>query len=78
MLRITVANNILDITKIESGKMEIISEEYDLASFIESCCGLVDIPAKKKGIEFKVVKDSAIPNKLIGDRYLSVAFLRIC
>ena len=64
-----IVNNILDITKIESGKMEIISEEYDLASLIESCCGLVDICAKKKGIEFKVVKDSAIPNKLIGDKY---------
>lgn len=60
-------NGILDYSKLEGGKMEIISVEYDLASMINTVVPSVATRAKAKGLSFKVDVDDNLPMTLLGD-----------
>lgn len=60
-------NDILDFSKIESGKMEIISVEYELSSLIHDVATMIMVKAKEKGLDMKVCVNSDIPYKVIGD-----------
>ena len=60
-------NGILDYSKLEGGKMEIISVEYDLASMINTVVPSVATRAKAKGLSFKVDVDDNLPMALLGD-----------
>ncbi len=57
----------LDFSKIESGKMQIVPVEYDLASLIADSCRLIIARTKEKGIEFILRNDPLIPERLLGD-----------
>lgn len=63
----SIINSILDITKIESGKLEIYSVEYNTVQFFASIISMIGPMAKKKGLQFKVDIDENIPEILIGD-----------
>ena len=60
-------NGILDYSKLEGGKMEIISAEYDLATMINSVVPSVATRAKAKGLAFKTEVDNNLPMTLLGD-----------
>ena len=60
-------NGILDYSKLEGGKMEIISVEYDLASMINTVVPSVATRAEAKGLSFKVDVDDNLPMALLGD-----------
>ena len=60
-------NGILDYSKLEGGKMEIMSVEYDLASMINTVVPSVATRAKAKGLAFKVEVDNNLPMTLLGD-----------
>ena len=62
-----LVNDVLDISKIESGKLEIMENIYDLSSFIHDCYNMVAEKAEKKGLELTVSCDSQLPSKLKGD-----------
>ncbi|MBO5303686.1 MAG: response regulator [Lachnospiraceae bacterium] len=62
-----IINDVLDITKIETGKMEIIPTEYDFGILIGNIVNMIAPTAKKKGLELEVTVDEDIPAKLIGD-----------
>ena len=62
-----LVNDVLDISKIESGKLEIMENIYDLSSFIHDCYNMVAEKAEKKGLELTVSCDSGLPSKLKGD-----------
>ena len=48
---LTVINDILDMAKIEAGRMQIQREDVDLAPLIEETLRLLAIQAEKKGVE---------------------------
>lgn len=60
-------NDILDISKIESGKMEIEENVYETASFIHDICNLLEERAREKGLYLKVNCDENTPSCLRGD-----------
>ncbi|MCR4831446.1 MAG: response regulator [Pseudobutyrivibrio sp.] len=60
-------NGILDYSKLEGGKMEIISAEYDLATMINSVVPSVATRTKAKGLAFKTEVDNNLPMTLLGD-----------
>ncbi|MCM1288160.1 MAG: response regulator [Clostridium sp.] len=60
-------NDILDTSKIESGKMEIIPVQYELDSLLNDIITMIYVKAKKKDLEFEVSVDHALPNGLVGD-----------
>lgn len=64
---LSIINDILDMTKIESGKMEIVCGEYELSSLINDSCTVVSLLLSKKGLDFSLVNDRHIPDKLYGD-----------
>ena len=64
---LSLINDILDLSKVEEGKMEIIPVQYDLTSLIGDLVNMTRPRADKKGLEFKVKADEHIPHLLIGD-----------
>lgn len=64
---LSVVNDVLDFSKIESGKLEIIPVEYQLSDVFMDMIHMSKLRAVKKGLEFRVEVDSDIPNLLIGD-----------
>lgn len=64
---LSIINDILDLSKIESGKMEIIPVEYDVASMVHDVVNMITPRANSKGLEFKINITDDIPSKLFGD-----------
>lgn len=60
-------NSILDYSKLEEGKMEIIQVEYDLATMINGFVTSVAARAKSKGLRMDVNVDTNLPTTLLGD-----------
>lgn len=61
-------NDILDISKIESGKMKIIFEEYDFSSLIHDLVSMMTVKANDRGLDFHVLVDETLPSRLYGDK----------
>ena len=62
-----IINDILDLSKIDAGKFEILPEKYDVASLINDVVQLNYIRFDNKPVEFKVDVDENTPTALIGD-----------
>ncbi|MCR4717763.1 MAG: DegV family EDD domain-containing protein [Lachnospiraceae bacterium] len=64
---LTTINDILDMSKIESGKMEIVPVVYSIGDLLSEVVGMVWLKAKEKGLEFKVDVDQTLPSEFLGD-----------
>jgi signal transduction histidine kinase/HPt (histidine-containing phosphotransfer) domain-containing protein/ActR/RegA family two-component response regulator len=62
-----IVNDILDISKIESGNYEIIPAEYEFSGMISDTIQLNIIRIGIKPIKFRLEIDETIPSKLCGD-----------
>ncbi len=62
-----LVNDVLDISKIESGKMEITENIYELSSFIHDCYNMIAEKAEKKGVGLIIDCNPDIPSMLKGD-----------
>ena len=65
---LAIINDILDITKIESGKMEIIPAKYYIADLLDDVSLIIFQQAKKKGLDFVMKTDEQVPTQLYGDK----------
>lgn len=65
---LAIINDILDISKIESGKMELILDDYYTTSLLDDVILIISSQAKKKNLQFEIKIDEAIPRKLYGDK----------
>ncbi|GBU24163.1 aerobic respiration control sensor protein ArcB [Fibrobacteria bacterium R8-3-H12] len=66
-LLLGIINDILDMSKIEAGKLELTSARYDIPSLINDIVQLNVLYFESKPIEFKLSVDENIPLSLIGD-----------
>ena len=64
---LSIINDILDITKIESGKMEIISDYYLFSSLMNDVISIIKMKLIDSQLRFTVNIDCSIPNELCGD-----------
>lgn len=64
---LSIINDILDITKIEVGKITIIPVEYDFSSIVHDVTNMISFKAQAKSLNFNVCIDENIPNRLLGD-----------
>ena len=64
---LSIINDILDLSKIESGNFEIVPGEYDIASVLNDVLNMTMHRAKKKGLAFNYNVSESIPSVLEGD-----------
>ena len=62
-----LVNGILDISKIEANKLEIINKEYEPAEMFKELVSLAKARIGDKGLDFQVNIDETIPSVLYGD-----------
>lgn len=60
-------SDILDLTRVEAGKVQIVEQPFNFRDSIESIVQLFTPAAKEKCLELRVHLDPAIPTILIGD-----------
>ncbi len=64
-----IINDVLDFSKLQDKKMEIMPVRYDLSSLINDLVNIAAEQAKKKSLTFTVNVDKKIPRILDGDEY---------
>ena len=64
---LALINDILDVSKIEAGKMDIVPVSYDVASLVSEIVNMIWLKAEEKGLKFLVNIDPSIPSVLFGD-----------
>ena len=66
-LLLSLINDILDLSKIEAGKLELVLAKYEIASLISDTVQLNIMRAGNKPIDFKLFVDENLPAFMMGD-----------
>lgn len=64
---LAITNDILDYSKVESGRMELMAERFSLEEVLENVLNLFIVRAEEKGLELVLELDPVAPPYLIGD-----------
>ena len=64
---LTIIDDILDFSKLESGKMDVATVEFDLREMVEDTVELLAEKAFSKGVEFSDWIDERLPERVRGD-----------
>lgn len=64
---LSLINDILDMSKIESGKMDIIKAPYDVSRMLAEVTNMIWGRAKEKGLKFTIDVDPGMPSQLYSD-----------
>ncbi|MCR5683903.1 MAG: response regulator [Lachnospiraceae bacterium] len=64
---LSLINDVLDMSKIESGKMNLVEQEYDLASLLRQIVKMIRVRASQKDLTFETIIDKELPARLYGD-----------
>lgn len=64
---LTTINDILDLSKLESGKLDIVPVQYEVSAMFSDLVNLIWVRASQKELEFRVDIDREIPSMLYGD-----------
>lgn len=64
---LSIINDILDISKIEAGKYELIEDEYELPSLINDVSNIIDVRLTETKVQLLLEVDCTLPFKLTGD-----------
>lgn len=62
-----IVNDILDLSRIEAGKLQIQPQQYDFAGTVNNLISMVDVQAEDKGLKLEVNINPNIPSVLFGD-----------
>jgi signal transduction histidine kinase/ligand-binding sensor domain-containing protein/DNA-binding response OmpR family regulator len=62
-----IINDILDLSKIEAGKVELEARPFDLEQLVDDCIAMLAPQGDNKGVELVVVMDPGLPRQFIGD-----------
>jgi signal transduction histidine kinase len=64
---LAIINDLLDLSKIEAGKIEILEEPFDPREVVEKTVAVLAWKAKNKGLNFEWEVDRNVPDRLLGD-----------
>lgn len=64
---LTLVNDILDLSRISAGRLELIEGEYELYPLLIDCYNMVWTTVQDKGLQLTFENDPEIPERLIGD-----------
>ncbi|MCR4617262.1 MAG: response regulator [Lachnospiraceae bacterium] len=60
-------NDILDLSKIESGKMHLVEQNYDIEDMLHAMITMIRVRSEQKDLAFEIKIDEALPKTLYGD-----------
>jgi PAS domain S-box-containing protein len=60
-------NDILDLSKIESGKLEVVEAEVRPLSFLHNIKDIIELRAKEKGLDFRYTVEGEVPTSILVD-----------
>ena len=64
---LSLINDLLDMSKIESGKMHLILQEYDTEEMLRSIVSMIRVRSTQKELSFDVIIDEILPSRMYGD-----------
>ncbi len=64
---LNIINELLDLSKIEAGKMELETVPFDFLQTIENAVTLLRIRAQEKGLSLEIQTSDTIPQQVMGD-----------
>jgi PAS domain S-box-containing protein len=64
---LALINDILDVSKIEAGKLTLEAAEFDVEDMLQNVCAVVSERAQAAGLELVVSLDARVPRRLVGD-----------
>lgn len=64
---LSIINDILDMSRIESGKMELSTDKYDFSSLLYNVYNMISMKSEEKGLTFQMDIDETLPSQLFGD-----------
>lgn len=64
---LALINDVLDMSKIESGKVELRNEAFDFRAFLENLSNIYFAQSKSKGIKYETMISGVVEENLIGD-----------
>lgn len=62
-----IISDVLDFSKIEQGKMDIVNAEYDSVLLINSIISMIGVKADEKGLDFVKDISETLPSRFVGD-----------
>jgi signal transduction histidine kinase/DNA-binding NarL/FixJ family response regulator/HPt (histidine-containing phosphotransfer) domain-containing protein len=76
---LSIINDILDLSKVESGKLALLPVHYDFPALVDNVASMFKYVAQDKGIEFSYESEGELPSCLYGDDVkLRQALTNIC
>ena len=64
---LSIINDILDLSKIDSGKMELIETDYNMGNVLLDIENMISMRAEEKGLNFQIITEANMPKMLHGD-----------
>ncbi len=64
---LTIINNILDLSKIESGKFEIIEDKYNIGNVLHDVYNIIWVRLHDRPIKFTIEVPNDLPSMFLGD-----------
>lgn len=64
---LSLINDILDLSKVEAGKMELVPVAYHVKSLVGEVMNMMDVVASQRGLRLKQDFDMSIPSRYLGD-----------
>lgn len=65
---LALIDDVLDLSRVEAGKLALHREPLDVAEQVEACCRLVEGRAEEDGIELQLARPRDIDTTILGDR----------
>lgn len=66
---LSLVNDILDISKIEAGKVELEIENFEIRHILKDIENIIYVKAEEKALDYKTFINSNVPDQLRGDPY---------
>jgi signal transduction histidine kinase/ActR/RegA family two-component response regulator len=64
---LSILNDILDLSKIEAGKLQLDNQPFDLREAVQDCCELMAAQAIEKGLALDIDMARDLPTRVVGD-----------
>ncbi|MCX6612715.1 MAG: ATP-binding protein [Acidobacteria bacterium] len=66
---LNLLNDILDLSKVEAGKLDLLEKDFDLAACVGAVVTTLGLRAREKGLKLEWHLEDAIPRYVVGDEH---------